>query len=71
MLDRPTPDYFASCWLLVTKEKKISLYQVAGKTMLTFSISVNVLSANFLFCVVPAGREGGGNRKYIDVSGKC
>ncbi len=43
----------------------------AGKTTLTFSVSVNVLSANFLFCVVPEGREGGGNRKYVDVSGKC
>jgi hypothetical protein len=43
----------------------------AGKTTLTSSVSVNVLSANFLFCVVPAGGEGGGNRKYVDVSGKC
>ncbi len=43
----------------------------AGKTMLTFTVSVNILSAKFLFCVVPAGGEGGGNRKYVDVSGKC
>ncbi len=43
----------------------------AGKTTLTLSVSVNVLSANFPFCVVPAGREGGRNRKYVDVSGKC
>ncbi len=42
----------------------------AGKTMLTFKISVNVLSAKFPFCVVPAGGEGGGNGKYIDISGK-
>ncbi len=41
-----------------------------GKTTLTFSVSVNVLSANFPFWVVPAGREGGGNGKYFDVSGK-
>jgi hypothetical protein len=45
-------------------------FQVAGKTMLTFSIFVNVLSANFPFCVVPAGGEGGRNGKYVDVSGK-
>ncbi len=43
----------------------------AGKTTAVVSISVNVLSTNFLFCVVPAGGEGGGNRKYVDVSGKC
>jgi hypothetical protein len=42
----------------------------AGKTTLTFSVSVNVLSAKFSFCMVPAGGEGGGNRKYVDVSGK-
>ena len=41
-----------------------------GKTTLTFSVSVNVLSANFPFCVVPAGGEGGVNGKYVDVSGK-
>jgi hypothetical protein len=47
----------------------------AGITTLTFSVSVNVLSANvlsanFSFCVVPAGGEGGGNGKYVDVRGK-
>ncbi len=42
----------------------------AGKTALTLSVSVNVLSAYFPFCVVPAGREGGGNGKYVDISGK-
>jgi hypothetical protein len=46
-------------------------FKGAGKTTLTFTISVNVLSANFPFCVVPAGGEGGGNGKYVDVSGKC
>ncbi len=45
-------------------------FQGAGKTTLTFSISMNVLSANFLFCVVPAGGEGGRNGKYVDVRGK-
>jgi hypothetical protein len=39
----------------------------AGKTT---AVSVNVLSANFPFCVVPVGGEGGGNGKYDDVSGK-
>ena len=42
----------------------------AGKTTLTLSVSVNVLSTNFLFCVVPAGMEGGRNGKYVDVNGK-
>jgi hypothetical protein len=42
----------------------------AGKTTLTFTVSVNVLSAKFPFCVVPVGREGGGNGKYVDVSRK-
>ncbi len=42
----------------------------AGKTTLTFSVSMNVLSANFPFYMVPAGGEGGGNGKYIDISGK-
>jgi hypothetical protein len=43
----------------------------AGKTTLTFSVSIcNVLSANFPFCVVPAGGEGGRNGKYVDISGK-
>ena len=42
----------------------------AGKTTLMFTVSVNVLSAKFLFCVVPAGGEGGRNRKYVDISGK-
>ncbi len=41
-----------------------------GKTTAVVSISVNVLSANFPFCVVPAGGEGGRNGKYVDVSGK-
>jgi len=27
--------------------------------MYTFSVSVNILSANIPFCVVPAGGEGG------------
>jgi hypothetical protein len=44
--------------------------QGAGKTTLTVTISVNVLSAKFPFCVVPAGGEGGRNGKYVDVSGK-
>ncbi len=44
--------------------------QGAGKTMLMFSVSVNVFSANFPFCVVPAGGEGGRNGKYVDVCGK-
>jgi hypothetical protein len=43
----------------------------AGETMLTFSISMNKLYANFPFCVVPAGGEGGGNGKYVNVSRKC
>ncbi len=42
----------------------------AGKTTLTFTVSVNVLSAKFPFCVVPAGGEGGENGKYVDISGK-
>ena len=51
---------------------KLSLYFYlqkpgAGKTTLTFTVSMNVLSAKFPFCVVPAGGEGGVN---VDVSGK-
>ncbi len=45
----------------------------AGKTTYMFSVSVNVLSANIPFCVVPAGGEGGQaktERKFIGVSGK-
>jgi hypothetical protein len=42
----------------------------AGKTTLMFTVSVNVLSTKFLFCVVPAGREGGRNGKYVDISRK-
>jgi hypothetical protein len=47
-----------------------SRVQGAGKTTLTFTVSVNVLSAKFPFCVVPAGREGGRNGKYVDIRGK-
>ncbi len=42
----------------------------AGKTTLMFTVSVNVLSVKFPFCMVPAGGEGGENGKYVDVSGK-
>jgi hypothetical protein len=52
----------------VTFFKSWAEFSGAGKTTLTFSISVNILSANFPFCVIPAGGEGG---KYVDVSGKC
>ena len=48
----------------------LAFYEGAGKTTLTFTVSVNVLSAKFPFCVVPAGGEGGGNRKYVYISGK-
>jgi hypothetical protein len=45
-----------------------------GKTTYTFSVSVNILSANILFCVVPAGGEGGSGaemeRKFVGVSRK-
>jgi hypothetical protein len=42
--------------------------------MYMFSISVNILSANIPFCVVPAaGRVGQAEteRKFVGVSGKC
>jgi hypothetical protein len=45
-------------------------FKGAAKIILTFTVSVNVLLTNFPFCVVPAGGEGGGNGKYVDVSGK-
>jgi hypothetical protein len=38
-----------------------------GKTTYTFSDSVNVLSANILFCVVPAGGEGGSGRNGTEI----
>jgi hypothetical protein len=44
----------------------------AGKTTYTFTANANVLSANFPFSVLPAGGEGGsggGNGKYVGVSG--
>jgi len=35
--------------------------------MYTFSVSVNVLSANIPFCVVPAGMEGGSGRNGMEI----
>ncbi len=51
---------------LISDKQKVTKLMGAGKTTVMFSISVNVLSANFPFCVVPAGGEGGGNGKYVD-----
>jgi hypothetical protein len=42
-----------------------------GKTTAIVSANMNVLSATFPFSVLPAGRGGGRNGKYVDVSGKC
>jgi hypothetical protein len=38
-----------------------------GKTTYTFSVSMNVLSANIPFCMVPAGGEGGSGRKGTEI----
>jgi hypothetical protein len=43
------------CWSVPLDYKMLG----EGKTMYTFSVSMNVLSANILFSVVPAGGEGG------------
>ncbi len=48
----------------------LAYFSGAGKTILTLSVSMNILSTNFTFCMVPAGGEGGRNGKYVDVSGK-
>jgi len=54
----------------MARQDKLECLPGAGKTTAVVSISVNVLSANFPFCMVPAGQEGGRNGKYVDVSGK-
>jgi len=47
---------------------KISNYNLGeGKTTYTFSVSVYILSTNILFCVVPAGGEGGSGRNGTEI----